>query len=73
VRGPATGNVIVMPERQTSPKRHDAQTRVAAARAALERQRPPGGDLTAETRKLLSEARRREGRFGRRAPVEPMS
>jgi hypothetical protein len=62
-----------MPERQTSTKTHDAPARATDALAALEHQRPVSGDLTNATRKLLQEARRRERRFQRRAPVEPMS
>jgi hypothetical protein len=62
-----------MLQRPLSLKDDNQQTRVIDARAALEHQRPASGDLTSETRKLLSAARRREGRFARRAPAEPMN
>jgi hypothetical protein len=55
-------------------KGYDTEAGIAEARAALERRRPAGGDLTAETRRRLREARKREARFQRRgSPVEPLS
>jgi hypothetical protein len=67
------GHVFRMQERRGI-KAYDKAIGVAEVRAALERRRPAGGDLTGETRRLLREARQREARFQRRrSPVEPLS